>query len=139
VLITCPTFLILNVIKKDLESIHWALQFGMYDVRQTAANFLGELKSKKSIRLLSNAVDDKIKNVSFAAMDSLWVILPNKKVENKIKLKKEFWISIKEKEIENRKNRKKPTNLVRNERTSKKTFENIKNLLRKPTNTGKWF
>ena len=125
--------------KGNVDKLIYALQNGLYDVRKRAAEGLGELEVKNAIPYLIKAIDDKVKIVSFASMNSLERIGIDSEIENMIMIKKEYW-ETKELEAQKRaKEKLKIPNIYKWERPSKQTLENIREMLKKPMNTGKWF
>ena len=121
--------------------MEYALENGLYDIREKALNALGALKSKSSLPVITKALDDNIKNVSYAAMHAIQQIGSTKYLDDRIRCKKEFW---KTKEAQRQeksrwyKARKKAAAAPRWDRPSRQTLENVKQMLNKPMNTGKW-
>lgn len=126
--------------KRKIDKLEYALRYGLYNVRKRAIKGLGELNSEKSMPLLIDSLNDKIKIVSFEAMEAIEKIGLTKELEKLIIAKKAYW---KEKElIENEaaKNRKKRKirDIPKWDRPSGQTRENVRKALQKPMNTGKW-
>lgn len=125
-------------LKNNTDALEFALKYGLYDARQLACQFLGELKAEKSIPLLETALDDSVKLVSYAAMEALESLNPSV-FASKIAAKKDAW-----KKIELERERRASEEKVhfspnKKERPSKKSYENAKQMLRKPMIGGKWF
>ncbi|XOV66941.1 MAG: HEAT repeat domain-containing protein [Fluviicola sp.] len=122
-----------------VDAIEYALRKGHYDVRQLAVEYLGDLDSKKSIPLLISTIDDPVSSVSEAAMNSLEKIGTDLATKSRIQEKRAYWKKHKSKvEIKDRSPENKFTP-ERKDRPSRKSFENLKQMLRKPMNSGKWF
>lgn len=123
---------------KNIEAIEFALQNGLYDVRKASAEYLGENDCGSAIPLLVKALDDEVQVVSESVMKALESLSDSEEIKAKIESKKEFWVKRAE-EAESKLVTEKLYQRERKERPSKKTYENIKQMLRKPMNSGKWF
>ena len=134
-----PKWLEKKIERKDLRMIHYGLQMGRYDTRELAAKYLGKIKSVDSTDNLLNAIDDPVPAVSEAAMCALEGIDINSDVIRRIQDKRAYW---KKREL-NRGNSgrsdEKKYIPERKDRPSRKSYENLKQMLRKPMNSGKWF
>ncbi len=121
-----------------VDEIEYSLEHGMFNVREKAAQELGKLKSKASVPLLVHAIDDKIKNVSLAAMKAIEEIQPTTDFQEKIKSKRKYWT---ERETQEKQLKRKPSSQTNRkwERRSKQTLDNLKQMLKKPMIGGKWF
>ncbi|WP_347922376.1 HEAT repeat domain-containing protein [Pontimicrobium sp. SW4] len=114
--------------------IEYALKHGNYKIREFAANALGEIGSHESVPYLLHAINDEIQNVSIAALNALDRIECEDEL-GKTVIKKRFnWLQkLKEKEEKRRKaNSIKKYNIYRWERASKKSFDRVKEQLKKP-------
>ena len=120
---------------KQVLKLEYALKHGNYHTRQLAAEALGEVGEKSSIPLLFNATEDTIKNVSIAALNALDKIGFEDDFASVIIKKRFNWLKIKrEKDAasEARKNKPKKYNIYRWKRSSKKSFDRVKEQLKKP-------
>ena len=126
-------------VRKDIGAIEYALQNGLYDIRKQAANYLGELESEASRLLLVQTINDPVPAVSKAAMKALEEIGVGTIIKEHIASKRSYWKDYK-KEIVTE-NRSSDSKYIpdRKDRPSRKSFENLKQMLRKPMNSGKWF
>ena len=113
---------------KDSIKLKYVLQNGNYKTRVIAANALSFIRDYSAIPLLLNSIDDKIHNVSIAALEDLDT---NKKTITLIYKKRFEWLKL-NREKKNRKVKKRKNNIYRWERTSKKNFEMVKELLKRP-------
>lgn len=83
---------------QNIDNLIFALENGIYDVRALAANYLGDSFDPKAIPALRNGIDDKVKMVSMACIDSLRKITHSPEIDVEINAKMEEWI-IKEKNL----------------------------------------
>lgn len=124
--------------KKNFDGIHFVLFHGRYDIRKLAVEYLGLIKDKRSLPYLLKAIDDEVQIVSESAMNAIELIGGSQEALKKIEAKRSYW-----KEQEARAKLKQPRHIPyappRKERPSKKSFENLKKMLMKPMNSGKWF
>ncbi|MCR9174040.1 MAG: hypothetical protein NXI10_16175 [bacterium] len=125
--------------KKNIPAIEYALKRGTYDIRALAAKYLGELRSSVSKHALVSSIDDSVYLVSEAAMCALENIGVDADIQETIQKKRLFWVERKkEPEIKGR-SQEKGYMPEKKDRPSRKSFENLKQMLRKPMNSGKWF
>lgn len=126
--------------KKDITNLEYALLNGIFYIRQAAARELGNLKSKESLPILIEKMDDQIKIVSIASMDAIEMIGLSNALEVLIKNKKDYWTeqSKLEKKRAKLRNLNRADEIPKWERPSSKTLQNVKEMLRKPMNVGKW-
>lgn len=133
------TWLERKIVRNDLKSIEFALEFGLYHIREMAAKHLGKIQSESSKEPLILAVDDPVPAVSEAAMRALETIGCDSTISSKIETKRAYWLQVEqEKKTKDRSSEKKYMP-ERKDRPSRKSFENLKSMLRKPMNSGKWF
>jgi hypothetical protein len=116
-----------------VSRIEYALKHGRYDIRETAAIVLGDIGNKSSIPFLLDSIHDDIQNVSIAALNSLDKIECNDDL-SKVVIKRRFnWLQkLREKEEKRKANKGKKYNIYRWERSSKKSFDRVKEQLKKP-------
>ena len=128
----------------QIVNLEFALQIGNFKIRQQVLAALGELKSETSTELIVKSIDDKVKIVSLAAIAALAAleqIGSNSEAKKVINKKIEYWKEKDRIEKERRKNFTHRTNsdIPSWERTSKETYENMKEMIKKPMIGGKWF
>jgi hypothetical protein len=127
-------------IEGNIELLDYALKQGSYDIRKIAIHEIVNLESSDAYDLLINTINDRIRIVSLTAIESLKKIGIKPEHSRMIEQKINYW---KYKEIEEQENLKKRNanqkNEVHWERKSNETFENVKQMLKRPMNSGKWF
>lgn len=124
--------------KGCIDAIEFSLEHGMFSVREKAALELGKLKSKSSVPVLVQAMDDNIKIVSLAAMSAIEAIDSAGDFRDKIEAKRAYWAKL-EVQKKQKKSKRKAPSTRKWERKSKQTFDNMKQMLKKPMIGGKWF
>lgn len=122
--------------KGDISFLEYAAQNGLHNIRRDAIIGLGILNSKDSESILTDAIDDSYRSVSLAAIDALKNMNRTPELNQRMEEKEKYWA---ERTIKNKPAEKWKSKMPKWERNSKKTFENVKELLRKPVNIGKWF
>jgi len=125
----------------QIENLTFALQNGDYKVRAQVLCELGNIKSNSFTHLIVEKLDDKVKMVSWAAISTLQKMGTSPEIQNRVDAKIKYW---NEKEILDEEKRKKfkhrtGSDAPKWERPSKKTLENVKQMLKKPMIGGKWF
>ena len=117
----------------DVIILEHTLTHGYYKARELAANALGELGNPSSVPVLFKAIDDNIKNVSIAALNALDAIGHQDDIGRSIINKRFNWIK-KERERQEKidANKGKSYKIYRWERSSKKSFDRVKEQLKKP-------
>lgn len=119
--------------KKHVLKIEYALKNGNYIVRELAANALGELNEPSSIPYLLNAINDDIQKVSIAALNALDRIDCNDDLGKSIIKKRFNWVQkLREKEEKRKANSDKKYNIYRWKRASKRSFDRVKEQLKRP-------
>jgi len=76
---------------QNIDNMIFALENGIYDIRALAANYLGDTFDPKAIPALRKGIDDNVKMVSIACVDSLRKITHSPEIEIEIKAKIEEW------------------------------------------------
>ncbi|WP_406684523.1 HEAT repeat domain-containing protein [Seonamhaeicola sp. MEBiC1930] len=115
------------------ERIEYALEHGNYKTRKLAAEALGLLGNNSSIPFLLKAIDDKVHNVSIAALNALEEIGNQDELIASIIKKRFNWAKlIEEKQAKWEANKYKKYTIYRWERASKKSFDRVKEQLKKP-------
>lgn len=125
----------------DDQMILWAFQNGRYDVRLMAVHYFSDKKGLGALEILTEALDDETELISQEAMKGLEKGQATAEIQARIEKKRLFW----EEENtyrEGRRNREHMKTSVMTEskeRGSKRSMENLRNMLKKPMNSGKWF
>ena len=115
------------------ERIEHVLKYGNYKTRKLAAETLGELGLSSSIPILFKAINDKVQNVSIAALNALEQIGYQDELGSTIIKKRFNWAKeIQEKQAKWEANKNKKYKIYRWERASKKSFDRVKEQLNKP-------
>lgn len=134
-----PNWIKEKIDSNDVDAIAFGLLYGKYNVRVPAVNYLSKIDSDNSRRALISAIDDPMKQVSFTAMESLELRNCSDIVKDKIESRKQYWKQVETEKQNRQKSKNKFYTPDRKDRPSRKSFENLKQLLRKPMNSGKWF
>ncbi|MEF3080057.1 HEAT repeat domain-containing protein [Winogradskyella poriferorum] len=117
----------------SVNKLEYALTHGNYKTRQLAAEALEFVGRPSSIPVLLIAIDDKIKNVSIAALNTLEHLQDSDELIKSIVRKRFDWLKrLREKEEKQKNKRAKKHNIYRWERASKKSFEMVKERLKRP-------
>tara|TARA_Y100000588_G_scaffold339425_1_gene382110 strand:- start:14198 stop:14644 length:447 start_codon:yes stop_codon:yes gene_type:complete len=117
----------------SVNKLEYALTHGNYKTRQLAAEALEFVGQPTSIPILLIAIDDKIKNVSIAALNTLEHLQDSDELIKSIVRKRFDWLKrLREKEEKQKNKRAKKHNIYRWERASKKSFEMVKERLKRP-------
>lgn len=127
--------------ESNSEMIIWAFRNGRYDVRNRAVNYFGKNESDDAVPMLQEAVDDEVDVVSLNAMVQLEKLSNDPVILNQIERKREYWRTenAHREKRRNRSHKKQSVFSEPKERGSKKTFDNVRNMLKKPMIGGKWF
>lgn len=125
----------------NVAMIHWAFENGRYDVRLMAVEHFSNRKDEDSKSLLKKAIGDSTEVVSQAAMSGLENVTDSMETHQMIAEKRQFWIDEKNyrQGRRSREHRKTSVMTESKERGSKKTLDNVRSMLKKPLNSGKWF
>lgn len=123
------------------EMIVWAFRNGRYDVRKLAVDYFSMNPSRATVPLLENAMYDETELVSQAAMNALEAHPHSTALAQKIAAQRSYWSSENDyrEERRNRAHKKQSVLTESKERGSKRTLDNVRNMLKKPINGGKWF
>ena len=127
--------------ESNYDMIQWAFDNGKYDVRLMAVEYFIRSKGRASVSFLTKAMNDATEVVSQAAMSGLDAFPHTQEVQDMVAEKRQFWLN-EQQYREGRRNRShiKTSVLTESkERGSKKTLDNVRNMLKKPINGGKWF
>ncbi|WP_273288867.1 HEAT repeat domain-containing protein [Winogradskyella sp.] len=116
-----------------VDKLEYALKHGNYKTRQLAAEALEHVGRPSSVPILLHAMNDKIQNVSIAALNALESLGCNDELVISITRKRFNWVKeIREKKEKQSGQRDKKHNIYRWERKSKKNFEMVKERLKRP-------
>ncbi|WP_430466636.1 HEAT repeat domain-containing protein [Winogradskyella ouciana] len=116
-----------------VDKLEYALKHGNYKTRQLAAEALEHVGRPSSVPILLHAMNDKIQNVSIAALNALETLGCEDELVISITRKRFNWVKeIREKKEKQSGQRDKKHNIYRWERTSKKNFEMVKERLKRP-------
>ena len=117
----------------QIEKLEYALKHGNYKTRQLAADALGVTGYASSIPVLFDAINDNVKNVSIAALNALENIGCEDELSSTIIKKRFNWLKEKrDKEAKLETNKGKKYKIYRWERASKKSFDRVKEQLKRP-------
>lgn len=116
-----------------IKKLEYALTNGNYKTRQLAAEALEIVGDVSSIPLLINASNDSIHKVSIAALNALEAIGYDDQLIISITKKRFKWFeSIQRKEEQLKEKKQRKYNIYKWERSSKKSFEMVKERLKRP-------
>lgn len=117
----------------DVKKIEYALKHGNYKTRKLAAEALQHTGKCSSVPALMHAINDNVQNVSIAALNTLEALGCNDELIISITKKRFNWVKeIRNKEAKREANKDKKYTIYRWERASKKSFERVKEQLKRP-------
>ena len=117
----------------EVERLEYALKHGNYKTRQLAADALGITGYASSIPVLFEAINDQVQNVSIAALNALESIGCKDELSTTIIRKRFNWLKRKRESDKKRDaNKGKKYKIYRWERASKKSFDRVKEQLKRP-------
>ncbi len=118
---------------EDTDKLEYAVTQGNYKTRKLAAEALEQLAKPCSIPALLKCINDKVQNVSIACLNALERISTNDELIKTIVKKRFKWVNeIREKREKFEANKGKKYNIYRWERASKKSFDMVKERLKRP-------
>ncbi|MFD2725519.1 HEAT repeat domain-containing protein [Hyunsoonleella rubra] len=118
---------------KDVPKLEYALKHGNYKTRKLAAEALEHAGKCSSVPALMHAINDKVQNVSIAALNALEALGCDDTLVVSITSKRFNWVKeIRDKAVKQEANKGKKHNIYRWERASKKSFERVKEQLKRP-------
>lgn len=128
------------IAEEKVHLLEYALQHGLFKVRLKVLKGLGGLNARESLHLVLSALDDKVSTVAFAAIKVLEEWSLHQSYEVKINKILAYWEREEERQKEVAKTfmTKKLPPSYESRRTSKLTFENAKEMLKKPMPGSKW-
>ena len=116
-----------------VDKLEYSLKHGNYKTRQLAAEALEKVGKPSSIPILLKAMNDNIQKVSIAALNALEVLGCGDDLVISITRKRFNWVKeIRDKEERLKNKKAKKHNIYRWERASKKSFEIVKERLKRP-------
>ncbi|WP_303318091.1 HEAT repeat domain-containing protein [Flavivirga abyssicola] len=118
---------------KKVKRIEYVLEHGNYKTRKLAAEALGKTGYASSIPILLRTINDNVHNVSIAALNALESIGSDDKLGTTIIKKRFDWVKDKrEKDAKLEASKGKKYKIYRWERASKKSFDRVKEQLKRP-------
>ena len=121
------------VTSNSVSKLEYALKHGDYNTRKLAAEGLEQVGRPASIPFLLHAMNDKIQNVSIAALNALEALGCSDDLVISITRKRFNWLKeIRDKEAKSNLKKDKKHNIYRWKRASKKSFDRVKEQLKKP-------
>ena len=118
---------------EDVEKIEYVLKHGNYNTRKLAAEALEHTGLCSSVPVLLQAINDDVQNVSIAALNTLEALACGDDSVISITRKRFNWVKeLRDKEAKQEANKGKKHNIYRWERASKKSFERVKEQLKRP-------
>ncbi len=118
---------------EQVEKLEYALKSGNYKTRKLAAEALEFVGEPSSIPILIHAMNDNVQNVSLAALNALESIGKSDELIQTIIKKRFNWLKQnRESKAKYEANKNKKYKIYRWERASKKSFERVKEQLKKP-------
>ena len=116
-----------------VSKLEYALLHGDYNTRKLAAEGLEKVGRPSSIPVLLHAMNDKIQNVSIAALNALETLGCQDDLVISITRKRFNWVKeIRDKEEKSKVKKAKKYNIYRWKRASKDSFDRVKQQLKKP-------
>ena len=116
-----------------VDKLEYALEHGNYKTRQLAAETLEQIGKPSSVPVLLNAMNDKIQNVSIAALNALEALGCTDELVISITRKRFNWVKeIRDKEEKRNVKKDKKHTIYRWKRASKQSFDRVKAQLKKP-------
>lgn len=118
---------------RDVEKLEYALKHGNYNTRKLAAEALEHAGKSSSVPVLLHAINDKVQNVSIAALNALEALCCNDELVISITRKRFNWVKeIRDKKEKREANKGKKHKIYRWEHASKKSFDRVKEQLKRP-------
>ncbi|MGC6429985.1 MAG: HEAT repeat domain-containing protein [Jejuia sp.] len=118
---------------KDVAKLGYALKHGNYNTRKLAAEALQHTGQCSSVPALMHAINDKVQNVSIAALNTLEALGCEDDLVISITRKRFNWVKeARDRAAKQEANKDKKYTIYRWERASKKSFERVKEQLKRP-------
>lgn len=117
----------------QVEKLEYALKHGNYKTRKLAAEALEQVGKPSSIPVLLKAINDKVQNVSIAALNALEKLgAEDSLIQTVIKKRFNWARDVRAKKAKYEANKDKKYKIYRWERASKKSFDRVKEQLKRP-------
>jgi hypothetical protein len=117
----------------QVEKLEYALEHGNYKTRKLAAEALEHVGKPSSIPVLLKAISDKVQTVSIAALNALEKIGGEDSLVKTIIKKRFNWVKeLRDIKAKQEANKGKKHVIYRWERASKKSFDRVKEQLKRP-------
>ncbi len=117
----------------DIPKLEYALKHGNYRTRRWAAEAIAHTSNSSSIPVLLQAINDKVQNVSVAALNALETIGISQDVMRTITKKRFYWLQKRrERQAKQAASSTKSYTIYRWERASKASFDRVKEQLKRP-------
>ena len=118
---------------EQVDKLEHALNYGNYKTRKLAAESLEHVGKPSSIPALLNCINDKVHNVSVACLNALEQVSPSEElIKNIIKKRFNWDKDTRENQAKRHANRYNKHRIFRWERASKKSFDRVKEQLKRP-------
>ena len=118
---------------EDTAKLEYALTHGNYKTRKLAAEALEHIAKPCSIPALLKCINDKVQNVSIACLNALDRICPNDELIKTVVNKRFNWANtVRENRAKFEANKNVKHTIYRWERASKKSFDRVKEQLKRP-------
>ena len=130
------------ILFEQIESLKLIAKKGHYKNRLQIANNLNLLKKKHQSILIEILIDDKVESISQSIIEDFQMVKFQVDLNLKIENKKKFWKqnqSIKNKKLKLFSKIYKGTKNYKRKFSKGESYQNAKEMLKKPMNTGKWF
>jgi len=138
-----PNFIMQEFISKEkMNSLSIICKSGHYKNRIFIVENLSLISKPNRLQLILILINDKIESISQKAIKSSNDIKLNTKLQKVVDTKVKHWENRK---LEREQNEKRTKRLLKNSKNKKRKFskgesyQNMKEMLKKPMNTGKWF
>ena len=119
--------------QEDTDKLEYVLTHGNYKSRKLAAEALEQIAKPCSIPALLKCINDKVQNVSVACLNALERICPNDELIKTVVSKRFKWANdVREKRAKFEANKHVKHTIYRWRRTSKESFDRVKEQLKKP-------
>ena len=118
---------------EQVDKLEYALKHGNYKTRKLAAEALEHVGKPSSIPALLSCIYDKVHNVSLACLNALERVSPSEEILKNVIKKRFIWDKeTRENKAKYEANRNKKHKIYRWERASKKSFDRVKEQLKRP-------
>ncbi len=128
--------------KEHLWILKFLSKYGHYKNRMLISEKASQLTNENQIEILDILLDDKISVISRNAIKIGALLLRSKDIRQRVSIKEIYWNT---REAELSEKQKRIAEILKGSTNHKRKFSegntlaNMKNMLKKPMNTGKWF